>query len=217
MKKVNYKGFMETLKITKKELEELRSIQKLLESQDIEIARLGLNLLTKHPFYKRCKPKSLIKGKETETFYDNILTIKSILNSGVSPFNDYDYRYMDFDEYFYELDIMKRRTFVNPIDDSEIILLQNIIDGIIYDLDTPNSYYYDLFLKTNTIKNCKDLYFRYSSYITIDVSTLFKFKKNKIKYMDFSDYFLRFFIENILREKARFFKLTPITINIVDE
>ena len=33
---------METLKITKKELEELRSIQKMLESQDIEMARLEL-------------------------------------------------------------------------------------------------------------------------------------------------------------------------------
>ena len=208
---------MEILKITKKELEELRSIQKLLESQDIEIARLGFNLLTKHPFYKRCKPKSLIKGEETETFYDNILTIKSILNSGVSPFNDYTYICMDFDEYFYELDIMKRRTFVNPIDDSEILLLQDIVNGITHDHNTPNSYYYDLFLKTNTIRNCKDLYFRYSSYITIDISFFFIFKKNKIKYKDLNDYFLRFFIENILRRKARFFKLTPITINVVDE
>ena len=208
---------METLKITKKELEELRSIQKMLESQDIEIARLGFSLLTKHPFYKRCKPKSLIKDKETDTFYNNILTIKSILNSGVSPFNDYDYRYMDFDEYFYELDIMKRRTFVNPIDDSEILLLQDIVNGITHDHNTPNSYYYDLFLKTNTIRNCKDLYFRYSPYITIDISFLFIFKKNKIKYKDLNDYFLRFFIENILKKTARFFKLTPITINIVDE
>ena len=208
---------MEILKITKKELEELRSIQKLLESQDIEIARLGFNLLTKHPFYKRCKPKSLIKGEETETFYDNILTIKSILNSGVSPFNDYTYICMDFDEYFYELDIMKRRTFVNPIDDSEIPLLQNIVNGIIHDHNTPNSYYYDLLLKTNTIRNCKDLYFRYSSYITIDISFFFIFKKNKIKYKDLNDYFLRFFIENILKKTVRFFKLTPITINVVDE
>ena len=208
---------METLKITKNELEELRIIQKLLESQDIEIARLGFNLLTKHPFYKRCKPKSLIKGEETETFYNNILTIKSILNSGVSPFNDYDYRYMDFDEYFYELDIMKRRTFVNPIDNNEIPLLQDIINGIIHDHNTPNSYYYDLLLKTNTIRNCKDLYFRYSPYITIDISFLFIFKKNKIKYKDLNDYFLRFFIENILKKTARFFKLTPITINVVDE
>ena len=208
---------METLKITKKELEELRSIQKLLESQDIEIARLGFNLLTKHPFYKRCKPKSLIKGKEIETFYDSILTIKSILNSGVLPFNDYDYRYMDFDEYFYELDIMTRRTFVNPIDDSEILLLQDIVNGITHDHNTPNSYYYNLLLKTNTIKNCKDLYFRYSPYVTIDISFFFIFKKNKIKYKDLNDYFLRFFIENILRKKARFFKLTPITINVVDE
>ena len=208
---------MEILKITKKELEELRSIQKMLESQDIEIARLGFNLLTKHPFYKRCKPKSLIKGEETETFYDNIFTIKSILNSGVSPFNDYDYRFMDFDEYFYELDIMKRRTFVNPIDNSEIHLLQNIVNGIIHDHNTPNSYYYDLLLKTNTIRNCKDLYFRYSPYVTIDISFFFIFKKNKIKYKDLNDYFLRFFIENILRKKARFFKLTPITINVIDE
>ena len=208
---------METLKITKKELEELRSIQKLLESQDIEIARLGFNLLTKHPFYKRCKPKSLIKGEETETFYNNILTIKSILNNGVSPFNDYTYICMDFDEYFYELDIMKRRTFVNPIDDSEILLLQDIVNGITHDHNTPNSYYYNLLLKTNTIKNCKDLYFRYSPYVTIDISFFFIFKKNKIKYKDLNDYFLRFFIENILRKKARFFKLTPITINVVDE
>ena len=208
---------METLKITNKELEELRSIQKMLESQDIEIARLGFNLLTKHPFYKRCKPKSLIKGEETETFYDNILTIKSILNSGVSPFNDYTYICMDFDEYFYKFNIMKRRTFVNPIDDSEIPLLQNISNGITHDHNTPNSYYYDLLLKTNTIRNCKDLYFRYSPYITIDISFFFIFKKNKIKYKDLNDYFLRFFIENILRKKARFFKLTPITINVVDE
>ena len=205
---------METLKITKKELEELTNIQKMLESQDIEIARLGFNLLTKHPFYKKCKPKSLIKGEETETFYNNILTIKSILNNGVSPFNDYDYRYMDFDEYFYELDIMKRRTFVNPIDDSEIPLLQNISNIITHDR---KNFYYDLFLKTNTIRNCKDLYFRYSSYITIDISTLLKFKKNKIEYRELNDYFLRFFIENILKKTARFFKLTPITINIVDE
>ena len=208
---------METLKITKKELEELRSIQKILESPDIEIARLGFNLLTKHPFYKRCKPKSLIKGKETETFYDNILTIKSILNSGVLPFNDYDYRYIDFDEYFYELDIMKRRTFVNPIDSSEIPLLQDIINRITHDHKSFNLCFYDLFLKTNTIRNCKDLYFRYSSYITIDISTLLKFKKNKIEYRELNDYFLRFFIENILKKTARFFKLTPITINIVDE
>ena len=208
---------MEILKITKKELEELRSIQKLLESQDIEIARLGFNLLTKHPFYKRCKPKSLIKGEETETFYDNIFTIKSILNNGVLPFNDYTYICMDFDEYFYELDIMKRRTFVNPIDDSEIPLLQSISNGITHDHNTPNSYYYDLLLKTNTIKNCKDLYFRYSPYITIDISFFFIFKKNKIKYKDLNDYFLRFFIENILKKTARFFKLTPITINVVDE
>ena len=208
---------METLKITKKELEELRSIHKMLESQDIEIARLGFNLLTKHPFYKRCKPKSLIKGEETETFYDNIFTIKSILNSGVSPFNDYTYRCMDFDEYFYEFNIMKRRTFVNPIDNNEIPLLQDIINGITHDLNTPNSYYYDLLLKTNTIKNCKDLYFRYSPYVTIDISFFFIFKKNKIKYKDLNDYFLRFFIENILKKTARFFKLTPITINVVDE
>lgn len=207
---------METLKITKKELEELRSIQKLLESQDIEIARLGFNLLTKHPFYKRCKPKSLIKGEKTETFYDNILTIKSILNSGVSPFNDYTYICMDFDEYFYKLDIMKRRTFVNPIDDCEIPLLQDIVNGITHDHNTPNSYYYDLLLKTNTIRNCKDLYFRYSPYVTIDISSFFVFKKNKIEYRDHDDYFLRFFIENILRKKVRFFKLTPITINVVD-
>ena len=72
-------------------------------------------------------------------------------------------------------------------------------------------------MKTNTIRNCKDLYFRYSPYITIDISFLFIFKKNKIKYKDFNDYFLRFFIENILKKKARFFKLTPITINVVDE
>ena len=208
---------METLKITKNELEELRSIQKMLESQDIEIARLGFNLLIKHPFYKRCKSKSLIKGEETETLYDNIFTIKSILDSGVSPFNDYTYRCMDFDEYFYELDIMKRRTFVNPIDNSEILLLQDIINGITHDHNTPNSYYYDALLKTNTIRNCKDLYFRYSSYITIDISFFFIFKKNKIRYRDLNDYFLRFFIENILRKKARFFKLTPITINVVDE
>ena len=208
---------METLKITKKELEELRSIHKMLESQDIEIARLGFNLLTKHPFYKRCKPKSLIKGKETETFYDNILIIKSILDSGVSPFNDYDYRFMDFDEYFYKLDIMKRRTFVNPIDDSEIPLLQNISNGITHDPKNFNLCFYDLLLKTNTIRNCKGLYFRYSPYVTIDISFFFIFKKNKIKYKDLNDYFLRFFIENILRRKARFFKLTPITINVVDE
>ena len=208
---------METLKITKKELEELRSIQKLLESQDIEIARLGFNLLTKHPFYKRCKPKSLIKGEETETFYDNIFTIKSILNSGVLPFNDYTYICMDFDEYFYKFNIMKRRTFVNPIDDSEIPLLQNISNGITHDHNTPNSYYYDLLLKTNTIRNCKDLYFRYSPYVTIDISSFFVFKKNKIEYRDHDDYFLRFFIENILKKTARFFKLTPITINVIDE
>ena len=209
---------MEILKITKKELEELRSIQKLLESQDIEIARLGFNLLTKHPFYKRCKPKSLIKGEETETFYNNILTIKSILNNGVSPFNDYDYRLMDFDEYFYEFNIMKRRTFVNPIDDSEILLLQDIVNGITHYHNTPNSYYYyDLFLKTNTIRNCKNLYFRYSPYITINISFFFVFKKNKIEYRDLNDYFLRFFIENILKKTVRFFKLTPITINVVDE
>ena len=208
---------METLKVTKKELEELRNTQKMLESQDIEIVRLGFNLLTKHPFYKRCKPKSLIKGEETETFYNNILTIKSILNRGNLLLDDYDYTYMDFDEYFYELDIMKRRTFVNPIDDNEILLLQNISNEITHNRKNFNSCFYDLLLKTNTIRNCKNLYFRYSSYITIDISTLFKFKKNKIEYMDFSDYFIRFFIENILRRKARFFKLTPITINVVDE
>lgn len=208
---------MEILKITKKELEELRSIHKMLESQDIEIARLGFNLLTKHPFYKRCKPKSLIKGKETETFYNNILTIKSILNRKNSLLDDYDYKFMDFDEYFYELDIMKRRTFVNPIDNNEIPLLQDIINGITHDHNTPNSYYYDLLLKTNTIRNCKDLYFRYSPYITIDISFFFIFKKNKIEYRDYNAYFLRFFIENILKKTARFFKLTPITINVVDE
>lgn len=207
---------MESLKITKKELEELRSIHKMLESQDIEIARLGFNLLTKHPFYKRCKPKSLIKGEETETFYDNIFTIKSILNRENLLLDDYDYRFMDFDEYFYKLDIMKRRTFVNPIDNNEIPLLQDIINGITHDHNTTNSYY-DLLLKTNTIRNCKDLYFRYSPYVTIDISTFFKFKKNEIKYKDLNDYFLRFFIENILRRKARFFKLTPITIKVVDE
>lgn len=208
---------MESLKITKKELEELRSIHKMLESQDIEIARLGFNLLTKHPFYKRCKPKSLIKGEETETFYDNIFTIKSILNRENLLLDDYDYRFMDFDEYFYEFNIMKRRTFVNPIDNNEIPLLQDIINGITHDHNTPNSYYYDLLLKTNTIRNCKDLYFRYSSYITIDISFFFIFKKNKIKYKDLNDYFLRFFIENILKKTARFFKLTPITINVIDK
>ena len=208
---------METLKITKKELEELRSIHKMLESQDIEIARLGFNLLTKHPFYKRCKPKSLIKGKETETFYDNILTIKSILNRENLLLDDCDYRFIDFDEYFYELDIMKRRTFVNPIDDSEILLLQDIINEITHDHNTPNWYYYDLLLKTSTIRNCKNLYFRCSSYVTIDISTLSKFKKNKIEYRGLNNYFLRFFIENILKKTARFFKLTPITIKVVDE
>ena len=68
----------EILKVTKKEVKELKYIWDLLLSEDIETAKLGLNFLIEHPFYKRCKTKSLIIDGGSNNFYDLIVYIKRI-------------------------------------------------------------------------------------------------------------------------------------------
>ena len=69
----------EILKVTKKEVKELKHIWDLLLSEDIETAKLGLNFLIEHPFYKRCKIESLIIDGCFNNFYDLIVYIKRIL------------------------------------------------------------------------------------------------------------------------------------------
>ena len=71
----------EILKVTKKEVKELKHIWDLLLSEDIETAKLGLNFLIEHPFYKRCKIESLINDGGSYNFCDLIIYLKKILQN----------------------------------------------------------------------------------------------------------------------------------------
>ena len=56
-----------TLKITKNELEQLEKIKELLLSEDYETRYLGYKMFINNPFYKRCRPKSLMPFTNVNT------------------------------------------------------------------------------------------------------------------------------------------------------
>ena len=70
----------ETLKISKKELEQLEKAKDLLLSPDFETRYLGYSIFVNNSFYKRCEPKSITLLSSTQMFlYDTINSLKDDL------------------------------------------------------------------------------------------------------------------------------------------
>ena len=208
----------EILKVTKKEVKELKHIWDLLLSEDIETAKLGLNFLIEHPFYQRCKPETLIIDGGFNNFYDLIVYIKRILQKNknllscpILPIKTlYDIVYN------WNFTHVKRLVKIDPIDPNEIDLLNTIFSDL-FSLERNRSD--KVLLETNTIKNCKDLVYKdswHKGYSYLSHYLIFKEKETKyIRYYYSID--VATMIRDSMDKRGEFFKLVPINIEIVDE
>lgn len=208
----------EILKVTKKEVKELKHIWDLLLSEDIETAKLGLNFLIEHPFYKRCKIESLISDRCCNNFYDLILYIKKILqhNKNLLSCSVLPIKTLYAIVYDWDFTYVKRLIKTDPIDPNEIDLLNTIF----FDLSSFNKNGNDkILLETNTIKNCKDLVYKdswHKGYSYLSHYLIFKEKETKyIRYYYSID--VAAMINDSINKRGEFFKLEPINIEIVDE
>ena len=208
----------EILKVTKKEVKELKHIWDLLLSEDIETAKLGLNFLIEHPFYQRCKPETLISDRGCYNFYDLILYIKNILqkNKTLLSCSVLPIKTLYAIVYDWDFTYVKRLIKTDPIDPNEIDLLKTICSDL-FSLERNRSD--KILLETNTIKNCKDLVYKDSwhkgySYLLHYLI----FKEKEIKYIR---YYYSIDVATIIKDsidkRGEFFKLVPVNIEIVDE
>ena len=208
----------EILKVTKKEVKELKHIWDLLLSEDIETAKLGFNFLIEHPFYQRCKPESLINDGGSYNFCDLIIYLKKILqnNKYLSSCSILPIKTLYAIVYDWDFTYVKRLIKTDPIDPNEIDLLKTICSDL-FSLERNRSD--KLLLETNTIKNCKDLVYKDSwhkgySYL----SHYLIFKEKEIKYIRY--YYsidVISMIKDSIDKEGKFFKLVPINIEMVDE
>ena len=208
----------EILKVTKKEVKELKHIWDLLLSEDIETAKLGLNFLIEHPFYQRCKPETLINDGGSYNFCDLIIYLKKILqnNKYLSSCSILPIKTLYDIIYGWDFTYVKRLVKTNPIDPNEIELLNTIF----FDLSSFNKNGNDkILLETNTIKNCKDLVYKdswHKGYSYLSHYLIFKEKETKyIRYYYSID--VAAMIKDSIDKRGEFFKLVPINIEIVDE
>lgn len=208
----------EILKVTKKEVKELKHIWDLLLSEDVETAKLGLNFLIEHPFYQRCKPETLINDGGSYNFCDLIIYLKKILqnNKYLSICSILPIKTLYDIIYGWNFTYVKRLVKTNPIDPNEIDLLNTIF----FDLSSFNKNGNDkILLETNTIKNCKDLIYKdlwHKGYSYLSLYLIFKEKKTKyIRYYYSID--VAAMIKDSIDKRGEFFKLEPINIEIVDE
>ena len=171
----------EILKITKKEVKELKHIWDLLLSKDIEIAKLGLNFLIEHPFYQRCKTETLINDGGFNNFYDLIVYIKKILqkNKDLLSCSLLSIKTLCDIIYNWDFTCVKRLIKTDPIDPNEKELL-NIIYSDLLSFERKKSD--RILLETNTIKNCKDLVYRdswHKGYSYLSHYLIFKEKETR--------------------------------------
>lgn len=208
----------EILKVTKKEVKELKHIWDLLLSEDIETAKLGLNFLIEHPFYQRCKPETLISDRCCNNFYDLILYIKKILqkNKTLLSCSVLPTKTLYAIVYDWDFTYVKRLIKTDPIDPNEIDLLKTICSDL-FSLERNRSD--KVLLETNTIKNCKDLVYKdswHKGYSYLSHYLIFKEKETKyIRYYYSID--VAAMIKDSIDKRGEFFKLVPINIEIVDE
>ena len=208
----------EILKVTKKEVKELKHIWDLLLSEDIETAKLGLNFLIEHPFYQRCKPETLINDGGSYNFCDLIIYLKKILqnNKYLSSCSILPIKTLYDIIYGWDFTYVKRLIKTDPIDPNEIDLLKTIF----FDLSSFNKNGNDkILLETNTIKNCKDLVYKdswHKGYSYLSHFLIFKEKETRYtKYYYSID--VATMIKDSIDKEGEFFKLVPINIEIVDE
>lgn len=208
----------EILKVTKKEVKELKHIWDLLLSEDIETAKLGLNFLIEHPFYQKCKPETLISDRCCNNFYDLILYIKKILqkNKTLLSCSVLPIKTLYAIVYDWDFTYVKRLIKTDPIDPNEIDLLKTICSDL-FSLERNRSD--KVLLETNTIKNCKDLVYKdswHKGYSYLLHYLIFKEKETKyIRYYYSID--VTAMIRDSIDKRGEFFKLVPINIEIVDE
>lgn len=208
----------EILKVTKKEVKELKHIWDLLLSEDIETAKLGFNFLIEHPFYQRCKTETLINDGGSYNFCDLIIYLKKILqnNKYLSSCSILPIKTLYDIIYGWDFTYIKRLVKTNPIDPKEMELLNTIF----FDLSSFNKNGNDkILLETNTIKNCKDLVYKdswHKGYSYLSHYLIFKEKETKyIRYYYSID--VAAMIKDSIDKRGEFFKLVPINIEIVDE
>lgn len=208
----------EILKVTKKEVKELKHIWDLLLSEDIETAKLGLNFLIEHPFYQRCKPESLINDGGFKNFCDLIVYIKKILQHNKNLLSCPILPIKALCDIIYNWDFthVKRLIKTDPIDPNEIELLNTIFS----DLSSFNKKGNDkILLETNTIKNCKDLIYKdswHKGYSYLSHYLIFKEKETRyVRYYYSID--VAAMIKDSIDKRGEFFKLVPVNIEIVDE
>ena len=207
----------EILKVTKKEVKELKHIWDLLLSEDIETAKLGFNFLIEHPFYKRCKIESLINDEGSYNFCDLIIYLKRILQKNKNllscPLLPIKTLYNII--YGWDFTYVKRLVKTNPIDPNEIELLKTICSDLSFFVKNGEN---KTLLKTNTIKNCKDLVYKNSYYKTYSlISHYLIFKEKETRYVRYYSIDVAAMIRESIDKRGEFFKLVPVNIEIIDE
>lgn len=208
----------EILKVTKKEVKELKHIWDLLLSEDVETAKLGLNFLIEHPFYQRCKPETLINDGGSYNFCDLIIYLKKILqkNKTLLSCSVLPIKTLHAIVYDWDFTYVKRLVKTDPVDPNEIELLNTIFFDL-FSLERNRSD--KVLLETNTIKNCKDLIYKdswHKGYSYLSQYLIFKEKETKyIRYYYSID--VAAMIKDSINKRGEFFKLVPINIEMIDE
>ena len=201
----------ETLKISKKELEQLEKAKDLLLSPDFETRYLGYSMFINNSFYQRCNPKSITLLSSTQMFlYDTMNSLKDDLlkNNSKIPVGliwYIEHRFLKNLNNLYKVNSVKLL-----IPKEELVLFKLAYDKFSNDYDNAQK----LILNNKILKENKDKIFIYQDEY-YEIEYLFNYIR-RFKSC-FARKLTKKFLRDLINKKCKFYEKIPISIVITDE
>lgn len=201
----------ETLKISKKELEQLEKAKDLLLSPDFETRYLGYSMFVNNSFYKRCEPKSLeLCLDEKDSLYENIEILKySLLNNkSTIPIGLI---------WYIEHRFLKNLINLYRVNSVKLLMLKEELDifKLAYDkFSKDHDSAQKLILNNKTLKENKDKFFIYQNKY-YEIEYLFNYIRRSKSC--FARKLTKKFLRNLISKKCKFYEKIPVNIVITDE
>ena len=201
----------ETLKISKKELEQLEKAKDLLLSPDFETRYLGYTTFINNSFYQRCNPKSITLLSSTPMFlYDTMNSLKDDLLKNNSKIHVgliwyIEYRFLKNLNNLYRVNSVKLLMSKEELD-----MFKLAYDKFSKDYDSAQ----ELILNNKTLKENKDKFFIYQDEY-YEIEYLFNYIR-RFKSC-FARKLTKKFLRNLINKKGKFYELIPINVIITDE
>ena len=207
-----------TLKISRKEIEQLEKIKELLLSEDYETRYLGYKMFVSTSFYKRCKPKSLFLFIcNYFSFFDEVISLKQeILKNKFKIPESQVWRI--YEQYINNLNSLYRSTSIEVPVPEEKELFKKIYEDLI---NTENLELIqnarNQFLGSRTIQDNRNKLFKYEGLLWSLQNVITAINLHKRRESLITPTMSQKLIYNLAYNNIKFYEMVPINVVITNE